>query len=233
MKARWKKIEELSGDYLISSHGRCLKTFTSPMEELKLIASGRGTCFQFKGPNSKHTYRSAGLLVARHFLPNPLNRKRVNWKDKNKFNNNVTNLEWTSMGSVFENKHEYVQYLKKEYTEKRQGNQLCSNIIRYLEGDAQAIEEIIKEVESRMYWTIQKTMKRTPCNEHDIQDLTQESLILLKQKLDDCMLHSLKNPCGWAIRIAFGVVRDFIKRKDSRIELESYNPEWAPHQLMR
>lgn len=232
MKAQWKKIGGLSGDYLISSHGRCLKTFTSPMEELKLSISYRGTYFQFTGPNSKHCNQSGGLLVARHFLPNPLNRKRVSWKDKDKFNNNVTNLEWTSMGSVFANKQEYIQHLKKEYVRERQGNQLCSTIIRYLEGDTQAIERIIKEVEGKMYWTIRKTMERTSYNEHDIQDLTQESLILLKQKLDDCMLYSLKNPCGWATRIAFGVVRDFIKCKNNRIRLESYNSEWLPHQSM-
>lgn len=44
--------------------------------------------------NGKHTSKMVHRLVAQTFIPNPNNLPQVHYKDGNKTNNNVSNLEW-------------------------------------------------------------------------------------------------------------------------------------------
>jgi len=89
---KWKNIKDFipdAKDYKISDYGR-LKN------EKGKIFNG----FKMGGYNKyciglKKSYYSH-VLVALAFLQNPENKKVVNHKDGDKFNNNLTNLEWTT-----------------------------------------------------------------------------------------------------------------------------------------
>ena len=50
-------------------------------------------------------------LVARFFIPNPLNRRCVNHKDGNKANNHFSNLEWCTHRQNALHYHGYENYL--------------------------------------------------------------------------------------------------------------------------
>jgi len=79
--------------WYISSNG---KYFNSQLKELELVDNGRGylTCKIQFGKIKKNIY--IHKLVAQAFILNPLNLPTINHKDRNKYNNNVSNLEWNS-----------------------------------------------------------------------------------------------------------------------------------------
>lgn len=77
-------------DYKISTFGRV----QSPIDRILTGALNGGYRSISLGLNGKH-YK-IHRLVAKLFIPNPLNKKCVNHIDGNKTNNNVTNLEWVT-----------------------------------------------------------------------------------------------------------------------------------------
>lgn len=97
--ANWKDIDGYNGKYQISDEGE-VRSFsrwkngkllkkgmtTTGYFHVNLVGTGRGDIKQ------KVIHR----LVAKAFIPNPLNLPEVNHIDGNKLNNNVDNLEWVS-----------------------------------------------------------------------------------------------------------------------------------------
>ena len=91
----WKEIEGYNGKYQVSSWGRVrnaesghiLKPYKNSKGYLKVgLSSGKRVM-------DKHRINR---LVAKAFIPNPMDLPQVNHKDGNKENNSVTNLEWTT-----------------------------------------------------------------------------------------------------------------------------------------
>ena len=120
---KWKDIKGFGGRYSISSYGRCIENFyvskgilgtkrgkkcedkvfrgvykKNVTKEKKALARRRSNGYYFQLGNieigQKRVKKSVALLVAEHFLLNPLNRERITWADGNPSNNRVDNLKW-------------------------------------------------------------------------------------------------------------------------------------------
>ena len=156
-------------------------------------------------------------LVADTFLPNPLNRKRVNFIDGNALNIKASNLEWCSGGSEIRTKAEYIERLKSSDVGERKNKDSLDSIIAYLQGDASQIEKLLSENRGKIFWAVQKKVHNTT----EAEDLTQEILLKIYQKINDLMFHNPKNPVGWFIRVAQNHTRNYLTKK--RLELESYS----------
>ena len=64
-------------------------------------------------------------------------------------------------------------------------------------------------------------MQKKVHNTTEAEDLTQEILLKIYQKINDLMFHNPKNPVGWFIRVAQNHTRNYLTKK--RLELESYS----------
>ena len=88
----WLTIKDFD-NYKISSLGRVQNIETGRI--LKLILSGG--YFKIKlSQNHNGKSFSVHRLVALAFIENPENKPQVNHKDKNRSNNNISNLEWST-----------------------------------------------------------------------------------------------------------------------------------------
>jgi len=101
----WKDIEGYEGLYQISVFGDVKSLpkrvfsgsvyYWSKERILKPIRLGNYLGVQLC-KNGEHKKHYIHRLVAKAFIPNPLNKKEVNHIDGNRYNNNVKNLEWVT-----------------------------------------------------------------------------------------------------------------------------------------
>lgn len=103
----WKDIEGFEGFYQVSTFGRVRgvdryigyrngkkRFWKGEIKKPTVTAKGYLKISMFNGDKKKTD--EIQRLVARAFIPNPLNKAYVNHKDGNKKNNRVENLEWTT-----------------------------------------------------------------------------------------------------------------------------------------
>jgi len=102
----WKDIVGYEGFYQVSNYGR--------FRSLDRLINGRWHPYPILGCNIKPVIKTTGysqvglqkngkqkvvlahILVAKHFILNPFNKKCVNHIDCNKTNNHFSNLEWVT-----------------------------------------------------------------------------------------------------------------------------------------
>lgn len=92
VKEEWKQINNFP-NYEVSTLGNVRNSKTGRI--LKLTCKG-GYIFTGLSQNSIGKTFPVHRLVALAFIDNPENKSQVNHKDKNRSNNNVNNLEWTT-----------------------------------------------------------------------------------------------------------------------------------------
>lgn len=98
----WKDIDGYEGLYQISNYGRVKSLARYTVQNhylnekfLKGYDNSNGYWYyDLYDSNCKRKKKSAHVLVANAFIPNPDNLPQVNHKDEDKYNNYVGNLEW-------------------------------------------------------------------------------------------------------------------------------------------
>jgi len=88
----WKDVADYEGLYQISNQGRV----RNAESVLKTFVCGSGYREIILTKHRKRTPKLIHRMVAEAFLPNPDGKQEVNHKDGNKFNNDVSNLEWVT-----------------------------------------------------------------------------------------------------------------------------------------
>jgi hypothetical protein len=99
---QWKPIEGYE-NYEVSDHGNVRNKATSKI--LKANLKGvEGNEYRFVGlyKDGKLKQYKIHRLVAQHFISNPENKRNVDHIDRDRFNNNMTNLRWVTLS---ENQH--------------------------------------------------------------------------------------------------------------------------------
>ena len=90
-EAEWKTIEEFP-KYKISSTGEIRHIGSN--KSRGVYKGARGYPVVSFRKNGKSYLRTVHVLMARTFIPNPLNKPQVNHIDGNKLNYSLDNLEW-------------------------------------------------------------------------------------------------------------------------------------------
>jgi hypothetical protein len=104
----WKHIDGTDKHYEISNTGLVRTTGSRryPRGHLfSLWAEKNRYLFTSCRNNGKTVQIYAHKAVAKAFIPNPDNKRTVNHKDCNKFNNNVNNLEWCTNAENLQHAH--------------------------------------------------------------------------------------------------------------------------------
>lgn len=105
---QWKDIEGYNGDYQVSTYGR-VKSFKWTKPRIIKPYLGNEYLQVSLSLGNKAKKRSIHILVAKAFIPNPLNKPEVNHIVGCKFNCHVDNLEWAT---DLENKQHAVRAAK-------------------------------------------------------------------------------------------------------------------------
>lgn len=103
----WKEIEGYEGLYKVSDYGRVkslAKVGSTEEQMLKPFNNDGYVRYTLRKDGKKKNYL-AHQLVARAFIPNPLNRTYVDHKDTDKTNNHVSNLHWVTKKENSNNPH--------------------------------------------------------------------------------------------------------------------------------
>ena len=87
----WKMIKGYE-NYFISSNGRIWTSYNDHLIEQQIVSGYNSVNIGYPNQLFSHVHRLVGIA----FLENPNNHPVINHKDGNKFNNNISNLEWVT-----------------------------------------------------------------------------------------------------------------------------------------
>ena len=91
----WKDVMGFEGLYKISTNGRLVSILHKKPRYIRARRVRQVLKYWLRDKDGKKHRKAVRLLVAEHFVPNPLGYKYVMHIDGNPQNNNVDNLRWT------------------------------------------------------------------------------------------------------------------------------------------
>ena len=126
----WKDIDGYNGDYQVSTTGR-IKSYKNANKPriLSLFYRRSGYLRVTLCKNGKLKTHDIHRLVAKAFLPNPLNLPEVNHKDEDSSNNRVENLEWctSKYNANYGGRTEKIRKALKGKPKPRRRNKMTKN----------------------------------------------------------------------------------------------------------
>ena len=111
----WKPIKDFENIYEISNLGKVRNIKNNKLKETWIDNFGYLCVSLYK--NNKKYNRKLARLLAETFIPNPENKPTVDHIDRNKFNNDLSNLRWADY--TLQNKNRKI--LLTEYDIKNKG----------------------------------------------------------------------------------------------------------------
>ena len=130
---KWSRIEGFK-DYAISDQGRVYSHKSDIFMKVSVNNCGyTQVCFS---QNNKRSVFGIHTLIAQAFIPNPQNKKEINHIDRNKLNNEISNLEWAT-------KQENIDHYWNSMTEQEK----IEREERRLAGFNQAIQKRTEKVQ--------------------------------------------------------------------------------------
>ena len=163
----WRNIEWWEWLYQINIFGE-IKSLNRNI--IMKISKSKYCVVTLESDKKKKQYRLHTLL-AKTFIPNPENKKTVNHKDGNKFNNNIDNLEWATMKEQNIHRYNVLWFRQKEWFENKASRNIVQlskdwelikiwpswkQIYKQLWYDARSIIRCCKWISKVEYWFIRK-----------------------------------------------------------------------------
>lgn len=93
----WKDIKNYENLYQVSSLGQ-VRSLPRTTTTGRILKQNKSRFYKTVCLSKENKFESVSVhrLVAKHFIENPENKAYVNHIDGNKFNNEASNLEWTT-----------------------------------------------------------------------------------------------------------------------------------------
>lgn len=101
-----KQANLFGSRYILFEDGTIQSGTTGGFLSLKPDSSGYPACNLWDG--SRYHKCRVHSLMAKHFLPNPTNKRTVNHIDGNKTNNHLSNLEWATDAENLQHAHDNI-----------------------------------------------------------------------------------------------------------------------------
>ena len=123
-KEIWKPIQDYKGIYEVSNYGNVKRIKVAKGTSggiLKVDKTVKGLMVRLRNLGDDRN-RSVHRLLAKEFIHNPHNKKCINHKDGNRWNNYISNLEWVTHSENVQHSHNELERFYTAYGENHKNS---------------------------------------------------------------------------------------------------------------